>query len=198
GRRFQFQITAGQVIEYGLLLFTECIGATRIIVPKRRRFENGPFGKLKSISFAGAPFAMGCLVVAHEEEGFVPWPIAEYIDGKRGDHVSHIAGIDAVTLPIVEDGVFVASLAGQDVPVIEALRIRTQMPFAEHRSVIAGVPEAMGNSAYRRIDVVENWNAIAVAVLPGENCGPAWGTDGIHRGAVAPPQTLPGQSIHVR
>ena len=103
-----------------------------------------------------------------------------------------------MAVAVVEDRIDVTALAGQDVPVVETLRLGAEVPLAEHRRVVAGLLETVGDGDRRWIEVVEDGDAVLVAVLAGEDGGPAGRADGVHRVTTAEAQALGGEAVHVR
>ena len=95
--------------------------------------------------------------------------------------------------------IVVESLAWEDIPVIEAAGIGLQMPFPDNRSLIALLPQALGDVVALRVDlVVEGVNAVLMAVLPGQDCRTARGADGVRAEAIRESHSLFREPVDIR
>ena len=69
-------------------------------------------------------------MLAHEEEGFFLIAALEPLDGFVGGDVGAVSGkLLLAAVHLKEDGIVVAALSGENFPVVEAYRIRNEMPF---------------------------------------------------------------------
>jgi hypothetical protein len=102
-------------------------------------------------------------VVAHQEERPVPGSAPDELDRQVRDHVGDVAtAVRRLAGGGVEHGVVVDTLAGQDLPAIEADGIAAQMPLADEPRVVAGGLEQLHHRWLRAVEAVEDGDPVLV------------------------------------
>lgn len=163
----------------------------------------GDFDVIVEIEVAqgGHPVAMRCLVLAHEEEGLVGVVLRlvfEPVDSHIGDDVGAVAEDLDFAIGGEEIGIVILALAGEDLPSVEALGIRLEVPFSEDCSIVAYFFEELGEGLLVAIELVPVVHeAIVMAVLTGEDDGSAGAADGVGAEAVFEKHSLRGELIDV-
>src|SRR5439155_3061207 len=115
-----------------------------------------------------------------------------------GDQIGAITPVLFPLAAIDEDRVVVHSLAGQDVPIVEARGVAGEVPLADHGSLITGVLQFLGNVISLRIERVrQRVNAVPVAVLASQDGGAAWRADRIRAEAIRHANTTAADAIDV-
>ena len=181
GRRRELEVAPRQVPEHRLLLFADRIGPRGVVVAQGRRLGDVPVLELLAVLLVGRPLAVRRLVVGHEEERLVLRPVLEQVDGEVGDDVGDVALDAPPAVLVVEGRIVVDALPGQDVPVVEARRVAAQVPLADHGGVVAGLLQHLRHGRLRTVEAVEDRHAVQVAVLAGEDRGPARRADRVGR-----------------
>ena len=148
----------------------------------------------------GRPFAVGRLVVAHQEKGLVAVALLQPVEGEVTDKVGAVAGVFlAGAVHFDEDGIVVETLAGEDFPVVEAGRVGDEVPLADDGGLVAGGLEVFGDVWGGGVNlIVEGFDAGEVGVEAGEDDAAARGADGIGDEAVGEAGAALGDAVDVR
>ena len=95
-------------------------------------------------------------------------------------------------------GIVILPLAGKDFPLIETLGAGFEMPFPEERSAVAVLLKDFGESLLVAIEFIPIVHeAVLVAVLSGEDDGPAGSADRIGTEAVFEKHSLSREPIDI-
>ncbi len=147
----------------------------------------------------GHPVAMGRFMMEEHREGPVPIAALEPVQGVVRDQVGDIARPAPALAHGDEIRIVIVPLVGQDAPMIEARGIALEMPFAEQRRLVAGFLQELGK---RRLPAVEDRgvvdDAVAMAVLAGQQNRPAGPADRVRAEAVDESDAVPGQPVDMR
>ena len=144
------------------------------------------------------PRAVRGLVVAHEEERLVLGPVLEEVDRQIGDDVGHVALDPPAAGGLDEVRVVIDALARQDRPAVEAGRVAAQVPLADHARMVARRLQVLGDGRLRAVEAVEHRHAVLVAVLAGQDAGPAGRADRVDAEAGVETHALLGEAVEVR
>ena len=174
------------------------VGPRRVIVAERGRLGNVALVVQREVLVVRVPRAVRGLVVAHQEERLVLGPVLEEVDRQIGDDVGHVA-LDLPAARGLEEGrVVIDALARQDRPAVEAGRVAAQVPLADHARMVAGRLQVLGDGRLRAVEAVEHRHAVLVAVLAGQDAGPAGRADRVDAEAGVQSHALVGEAVEVR
>jgi len=76
-------------------------------------------------------------MMVHHKERFIAFAIFEPVDAEIGYKVRNITGVLFRNSHLNKFGIVVNSLAGQDIPVVKAGRVSSEVPFADYCGFIA-------------------------------------------------------------
>ena len=146
------------------------------------------------------PVPVGSFVVEHQQEGSLRIaPLPQIVDGPVREQVRHVALVPPAPARVDHLGIVVLALPGQDVPMVEAGRLALEVPLADHGRLISGRPQELGEG---RLGAVESHgvvpHAVEVAVLAGQDDGPAGGADAVSAEAVVEAHALGRDAVDVR
>lgn len=144
---------------------------------------------------------MGGFVLRHDHEGLLGvGRLFELVEGNGGDDIVAMAGIALLlAVHLLEVGVVVGALAGEDFPVVEAYRVGAEMPLANHGGAVAGFLQEDGEGllvAVKLGAIVEE--PVEVRVLAGENAGTRGAADGVGAKAVFEEESVFGDAVDGR
>jgi len=105
-----------------------------------------------------------------------------------------------ITGVAVKFRVIINALAREDVPVVKAGRVGFQMPFADHRGLVPGLLEQLGEGGLGAVKtaVVIVVKAVDVAVRAGDERGAAGAAQRIVHQETVKPHAFPRQPVNVR
>src|SRR5690348_14861821 len=147
----------------------------------------------------GLPGPVRRLVVRHQKERFLAIALPEPIDAEIANEVGAVAFVLFLSGCGEKGWIVVDPLTGENIPIVESRGIGFQMPFADHRGLIAGLLHLFGNVVAIGIDgVVERINPVLVAVLASKNRSAARRADRIRAEAVGETNALTSNAIDVR
>ena len=139
------------------------------------------------------------LVVHHQKKRLVLRPLADEVDRELGDDVGRVAsGVGLVSCCRVEHRIEIGALSRKDFPAIEALRIASEVPLADHAGVVAALLQQLRDRRTAAVEPVENGHAVDVRVLAGEDGGAARRADRVGGEDVFEERALFGNAIEVR
>ena len=145
------------------------------------------------------------LEMVHQEKRFRAVAALEPVERNLGDDVGRVGGIVGGKAPRVarprpagfaHDGVEVRPLAGQDAVVIERGGFLLEVPFADHGRLVTGLADQPGQVLAGGFETsAERGHAVDVAVLSGEQRGPAGRADRIGAEGVLEDHALRGEAV---
>ena len=139
------------------------------------------------------------LVVHHQKKRLVLRPLADEVDRELGDDVGRVAsGVGLFSCCRVEHRIEIGALSRKDFPAIEALRIASEVPLADHAGVVAALLQQLRDRRAAAVEPVENGHAVDVRVLAGEDGGAARRADRVGGEDVFEERALFGNAIEVR
>ena len=147
---------------------------TSIVIGKVLRQLEGHILVQIQILDAGHPVAVRRLVLHHEHEGTTFVPTSEQADALVRDQVGDVP---LLLYRIIwsgdEGGVVVVALTRQDLPVVEALRERVEVPLADDSGLVSGRLEQLGEGLLVAVEyaVLVIREAILVRVLSCQETG---------------------------
>ena len=146
------------------------------------------------------PFAMGRFVLAHHEEGLGLVAALEPFDGLVSDDVSDVAFVLDGGAHLDGRRIVIHALAGEDVPVIKALGIGHEMPFANDSGLVASRLHDLREGLLGAIElavrvVVETVEVVVFARL--NHCA-ARAADGVRHEAAVKDHAFLRQPVDVR
>ena len=107
-------------------------------------------------------------VVHEESEGFLLVALLiEPVNGFVGDNVREVAFYHIGTVGVVEVGIVIVTLCGEDVPMVETGGTAHEVPFTDQRGLIAGFLEQLGHGLLRAVED-------AVLIVGNPFCGSAY------------------------
>ena len=135
------------------------------------------------MAWGGGPVAMGCLVLAHEHERLVLFALVlEPFESEVGDDVGAVALVTFTSAGLLDEvGVVVASLAGEDFPVVESGGVTDEVPFADHGGLVTGLLDQLGEGGLAAVEarVVIVEEPVGVGMEAGEDSGAGGAANGI-------------------
>ena len=150
------------------------------------------------MTLCGHPVAVrGLVVVEHGERTRLVAPLEES-DGLVGDDVRHIARLGPLLAVLDEQRRIILALPHENAPEIEALRLGIEVPLADHRRLVAGVVQQLGERllvAVERARIVRE--AVHMAVLAREDAGPRGSRNGIGDVAALEEHAFARQTVEV-
>ena len=177
-------------------------GVRRRDVPERQLAERGP------VLVARQPVAVRRLVVHHYEEGLagrksaVDYVLRNLRDVLRGVFAAVLRLDDLAVFLLPEPRVKVDTLVRVDhpaVPVGVAHRLgASEVPLADEGRIVARVAHVAADCLDVRRDVVEDGNAVFVAVFASQDSGAARRADRVCAKAVLEQHSLPCEPVDVR
>ena len=139
-------------------------------------------------------------VVQQQAERFLGIALVlEPVEGQVGGDVGGVAGDDAALAVIYKGGVVVLALSDEDVPVVEAGGVGGQVPLADDSGFVAGLAQELWEGLLAAVEgagVVGE--SVLVAVLAGEQAGPAGTADGVGHEALREDHARIRQPVDVR
>ena len=193
----------------GHVLMLDSQRAIRVILEQRGRLGYGYIVEQVQMSSGRLPVPVRGLVLNHEHErlglvAFVFQPVhRQALDdvGRVSDVPDSLSIIFTGTVGVLEHcRVVVRSLADEHFGVVIALRrhVRAEVPLADHRCLVAGFLQELGESLLRAVEllaVVDD--AVDVAVLAGKDDGPAGRAYRIGAEAILKEHTFCGQAVEI-
>ena len=175
-------------------------GIVQVVVEEGRRHGQVLVGPQIEVTARGHPGAVRRLVLAHEHPGAVLLVLVlEPAEGEVGDDVGAVPLDRASAVLVDQHRVVVVPLAGEHVPVVEALGVRVEVPLADHRGPVAGAAELLGEGPLVPVELVAvAAEAVRVAVLAGEDGGAARAADGVAAERAREDDALGGQPVDAR
>ena len=195
----------GVAVDHGLVdrhvLIVLGGAAARVVVEEGGRLVVHAVVVGLEVAQGGLPLTVRGLVLTHEEEGLGLVALGEPVEGDIGDDVGDVAGILDGLAHADHGRIIVDTLAGEDLPEIEAGGIGAEMPLANDRGLVAGLLENLRKRGLRAIEadaagiVVE---AVDVIVGAGEHGGAAGPADGVGHETAVEAHALLRDAVDVR
>ena len=185
--------------DFHLVVF-QCRVAVGIIIEQRWRFGNLHIVIQVQVFQIRGPGAMGGLMLAHQHEWLVRVTLGlEPVQGQVRRDIGGVAGIFRFAVSGYEIGIVIVALAGKDLPVVKARRLRFEVPLADQRSLITALLHQLRECLLRAIELVLVGHlSVGVAVLAGQNRGPTGGANGVTAKAAFQHNTFAPDAVDVR
>ena len=122
----------------GHFLIAQAATTSLVVVEKTIGLWHGSILEKIEMAQSGCPIAMWCLVLAHEEKRLIAGAcVFQPIERLIGDEIGAVAIVLARAVFGDELGLVVVALAGENAPVVEALRLADEVPFADEGGLVA-------------------------------------------------------------
>lgn len=182
---------------------------TEFVTPFPQRIGSGDVHsrKVRFIPRGVVEVIVRGFVVVHQEERlvFIPsffQPVERQVGDRIGD--MHIIELDQILAPRLvaadtEFRVVVFPLPREHAVVVEVGRFNLEVPFADHRGLIAGFFHLNGEHLIARLHLATQIErAVRVVVLTGQHAGAGGRTDGVGAEGVREQRPFVGQPVDVR
>ena len=177
-----------------------CGGTAGVVIVEVVRQRDVRIVKCPEVGGVGHPGAVRGLVVQQQAERFLRVAsVLQPVEGQVGGDVGGVAGDDAALAVIYKGRVVVLALSDEDVPVVEAGGGGGQVPLADDGGLVAGLAQELGEGLLAAVEgagVVGE--SVLVAVLAGEQAGPAGTADGVGHETLREDHARIGQAVDVR
>ena len=142
---------------------------------------------------------MGCFVLAHQHEWLARVTFVQPVNREPGDDVSTISFNPSFVAGRFEHRIVVLSLADQDVPIVEALWIALEVPFADHGCLVAGGLKQFRERLLVTVETITiATKSVEMTVFAGQNYGSTGAANGVSAEAVLKQHAFAGQLIDIR
>ena len=182
-------------------MFGKHLAAIGVIVEEAVGFRHGDTLEEFEMPQGSGPVAMRRLELNHGYEWLVLVSILlDPFQPEVGDEVVAMALVAlAASIHLDEVRVVVGSLPRENTPEIETDRIGVQVPLSDHRDLVTGIAEELGEGLLPSVKVrrVVVEKAVQVAVLAGQDVGAGRAADGIGAEGIFEKHALRGDTVDV-
>jgi|GEM_PF-1998052 len=145
------------------------------------------------------PRPMRRLVMTHHEERLVDIPLVQKLQRKVCNQIRAITGVLLPSALFNKHRVIISPLPRQNPPMIEPLRLPTQVPLPDHRRLIPILLQILRHTPALRVERLrQRLHPILMAILPRQNRSPRRSTNRIRTKAILQPHSLARNPVDIR